>query len=113
MAIDDDLSTKSTAGSHAVDPKTASLPSAWQQMIDHIETQLPEVTVAARLRTKIELVSAEDGAFVAEIADAYCADWLQHRLHPKMTALLSQICGRPTQIRFIVRGAKVAAAART
>lgn len=73
----------------------------WQSALGELQLELTRATFETWLRGS-RLVACEDGVFVIGVANTYARDWLDSRLRPVITRVLSRLTGRTVSVRFVV-----------
>jgi len=74
---------------------------AWQTAVGQLQTEMPKSSFDTWLKDT-ELISVSDGSFQIGVHNAYARDWLDSRLKPTLTNLLSGILDRSVDITFNV-----------
>jgi chromosomal replication initiator protein len=83
---------------------------AWNATYNQLELQLDRASFDTWLRSAVFL-GVENGVYVIGVQNSYAQDMLQHRLYRNVRRVLSDVCGKTTEIRFDVVKAKVNQAA--
>jgi chromosomal replication initiator protein len=88
---------------------TVSPQDAWNATYNQLELQLDRASFDTWLRSAVFL-GVENGVYVVGVQNSYAQDMLQHRLYRNVRRVLSDVCGKTTEIRFDVVKAKQAQA---
>ncbi|RME40117.1 MAG: hypothetical protein D6793_00075, partial [Thermoflexia bacterium] len=73
----------------------------WQTALGELQLELTRATFETWLRGS-QAVACEDGTFVIGVANTYARDWLDSRLRPVITRVLTRLTGRTVSVRFVV-----------
>jgi hypothetical protein len=73
---------------------------AWLAALGQLKRDMPKAAYDKWVRDAL-LLSARDGIFVIGAPDGYARDWLESRLSSTVTLLLTGICNRSVQLRFV------------
>lgn len=74
---------------------------AWNATYNQLELQLDRASFDTWLRSAVFL-GVENGVYVVGVQNSYAQDMLQHRLYRNVRRVLSDVCGKTTEIRFDV-----------
>ncbi|MFO7944276.1 MAG: chromosomal replication initiator protein DnaA [Anaerolineales bacterium] len=74
---------------------------AWQTAVSQMQIEMPKSSFDTWMKDT-ELISVSDGSFQIGVHNAYARDWLDSRMKPTLTSLLSGILDRSVDITFNV-----------
>ncbi len=75
---------------------------AWEVAYNQLELQLDRASFDTWLRQAVFLGVDDEGVFRIGVHNSYAQDMLQYRLYRNIKRVLSDICGKPTEVLFEV-----------
>ncbi|GAP15628.1 chromosomal replication initiator protein DnaA [Longilinea arvoryzae] len=82
---------------------------AWQATLSQLQSEMPKASFDTWVRSA-ELIKYQENIFVVGVHNAYARDWLDDRLGPTMSRLLSGMMGTRQEVQFNVWHKEIEAA---
>lgn len=76
--------------------------SAWLSTYNQLELQLGKASFDTWLKSSKFIRIEPDGTYIIAVHNSYAKDMLQHRLYRNVKRVLTDVIGKPTELRFVI-----------
>lgn len=73
----------------------------WQQVLQGLWDEMPRASFETWVQSA-QAVRYDGNTLIVSARNSYARDWLENRLQERTTKIVSQVCGKPMAVRFVV-----------